>query len=249
MSRRFKVPTQVLGDQALKTASLYRDDTEDNRAALAGIGVTQAVIGDVEGLGREVLDFETKQEMMKAETALAKSASVSATRAVIDWRGIDLLPRVQIALKDDSRIAFFRPGKLRSTRASAVIREARLSVDTIRKFVDDPKLALRGVTEELAKKGESLIDRAEVEDARAAQATAAQVIATQDLRKKEATLGSLLQEIERAAAAVFPADSAELNRYRLKVIRNYISTHKSTGSSLEAAKSEAVSPASETQAA
>jgi cell division septum initiation protein DivIVA len=242
MFRKFKVPTQVLGNQALKTAGLYREDTEANRATLSGIGVTETVVDDAEGLGRDVLDLETRQEMMKTEAALARSASVSANKAVIDWRSIDVMPRARIALDGDSRMAFFRSGKLRSTRASAVIREARITVDTIRMLADDPKLALRGVDAALAKRGEDLIAVAEAEDAKAAQAVAAQVVATQALRKKEEALGSILREIERAAAAVFPADSAQADRYRLKVIRNYIAVHTNTDS-------KAASPASETQAA
>lgn len=249
MYKKFKVPTQVLGDQAIKTAVLYREDTQGNREALAGIGVTENLIDDAEALGRDVLDLETRQEMVKTEASLAKSASVSATQAVVEWRNREVLPRARIALDGDSRMAFFRSGKLRSSRASAVIREGRITVDTIRLLADDPKLALRGVDEALAKRGEDLIALAEAEDAKAAQAVATQVVATRTLRKKEEALGAILKEVERAAAAVFPADSAGLDRYRLKVVRNYIAVHTNTNAASESAEAHAASTDSEIKAA
>ena len=51
MSKRFQVPSHILGDQAVRLASLYRNDTGDNRDALAEIGITDESIGEVEGLG------------------------------------------------------------------------------------------------------------------------------------------------------------------------------------------------------
>ncbi len=227
MSKKYPVPSQILGDQALTTTGLYRDDTEESLMALAGIGITAGVIEDTERLGRAVLDSETRQEILKAENSFQRNASISATRAVIVWRDNEVMPRVRLALGGDPRIKFFRPGKLRSKRTASVLREARLLVVAMERFVDDLEMQRRGITEELARKGGDLIRRAEVEDAEAVLANASQLAATKELRNLEKLLDARLVEIERGAAAIFPANSSQQDRYRMKRIRNYLAIQRS----------------------
>ncbi len=236
MSKKYNVPSQILGDQAQRIADLYRSDIEGHRAALTGIGVTGDVIEDVETLGQAVLDFEVQQEVLKAEYAFKRAGSTGATRAIIDWRDKQVMPRVKLAFAKSPSLSFFRPGKLRSQRTASVLREARLLVLAIRKFAGEPEPTRRGVDEDLAAAGEELIRRAEINDAEAAQALAAQRAATRRLYKAEERLSSLLGEIERATVTVFPADSTAHDRYRLNRIRNYVAVQH--GKSASSAKTQ-----------
>jgi hypothetical protein len=116
----------------------------------------------------------------------------------------------------------FRPGKLRSVRPATVIREGRLLVDAIKRFSSEPEMQKRGLTMEMANKGEDLIQKAVKEDTEAAVAHSAQLDATDRVYDLEDRLDDILAEIERCAAVVFEPDSAALKRYRLNEIRNYI---------------------------
>ena len=222
MSNAYHVPTQILTSQAKITAKLYEEDSEENRQKLAGIGIIEQQVDTMVTLAEQIDAIEGSQEAVKNSTQTEVNEATAATRAIIDWRNIDVLPRVKIAFKGNRKLRHFRPGKLKSVRAATVIREGRLLADAIERFRDDPEMVKRGVTMTLAEKGRALLKAAEKEDGEAAAAVANQRVITEQVYEMEDQLDDILAEIERCAAAVFPPESATLKRYRLNVIREYI---------------------------
>jgi hypothetical protein len=237
MGNAYNVPSQILGDQGVKVAALYRADSAANRALLDGVGVPAAVFDEAESLGRTLLDEESSQEMFKADALVQKNEAVFAVSAVMAWRSDDVLPRVKLAFGGDRRYRFFRAGQLKSVRTATVLREAKLLVGAIRKFAGEAELARRGVGEAMALRGEALIAAAEKEDVEAAQASAAQIAVSENVYALEDKLDDVLAEIERSAAVVFKADSADLARYRMNEIRDYAAKARKTSTDATASVS------------
>ena len=222
MGNAYNVPTHILTSQARATAKLYDEDSEENRNALAGIGIGAAEITPMLPLADEIDAIEGTQEAVKNQRLTEQNEATEAVQGVVSWRNVEVLPRAKLALKGDRRLRHFRPGKLRSVRTATVIREGRLLVDAIERFKGEPAMQKRGVNTALADKGRMLIQVAEKEDTEAAAAVAHQRDVTERVYELEDRLDDLLADIEQSAAAVFPEGSAARKRYRLNVIREYI---------------------------
>lgn len=233
MGNSYQVPSQILSDQGKKTADLYFQDSTENHALLAGIGLKKEKFEAVKSLSKELDEVEGSQEAVKMAALTEQNEATEAVRAVADWRNVRVIPRAKVAFADDRRLRHFRLGKLQSTRAATVIREGRLLADAIERFQNEPESQVRGLTQDLADEGRKLVTAAEKEDSEAAAAAAKQQDVSERVYEIEDRLDDLLAEIERCAAAVFPADSAALKRYRLNKIRGYIAQMHNPGGSDE----------------
>ena len=65
MTNIYQVPTQILSDQAKKSAGLYRQDSPENKEMLSGIGLNQSKFEDVKNIADEMVDLEGGQEGSK----------------------------------------------------------------------------------------------------------------------------------------------------------------------------------------
>jgi hypothetical protein len=229
MTNIYQVPTQILADQAKKTAELYRQDNAENKAALSGIGLGPVKFDDIDTIADQISRFEGVQESAAAQAQTEQLEATEAMQAIISWRSQKVIPRARIAFGDDKRLRHYRPGQLRSVRAATVVREGKLLVDAIRRFADTPEALARGLNSALADEGAALIDVAETEDLQAAAAHMHQLDNTEALYELEDQLDDKLAEIERCAKAVFPEESAARKRYRLNEIRNYIAVMHDQG--------------------
>ena len=233
MGNSYQVPSQVLSGQGKKTADLYFQDSAENHALLDGIGLKKEKFEAVRSLSVELDQVEGSQEAVKLAALTEQNEATAAVRAVADWRSIRVIPRAKVAFGDDRRLRHFRLGKLQSTRAATVIREGRLLADAIERFINEPETQERGLNQALADEGRALVAAAEKEDSEAAAAVAKQREVSERVYEIEDQLDDLLAEIEHCAAAVFPADSAALKRYRLNDIREYIAQMRNRGGSDE----------------
>ena len=229
MTNIYQVPTQILSDQAKKSAGLYRQDSPENKEMLFGIGLTQAKFEDVDKIADEMVELEGGQEGAKSDAEVEQIEATEAVAAIIAWRSKKVIPRARIAFADDKRLRHYRPGKLRSKRAATVLREGRLLVNAILKLCSEPLAIARGLTAALADEGAALVAKAEAEDQEAVDALAYQIDNTEALDELEDQLDDKLAEIERCAKAVFEEGSAARKRYRLNEIRNYIAVMHDRG--------------------
>lgn len=218
----YNVPIDVLTDQGLKTSQAYDDDSQERKELLAGIGLPAAHFARVRELAKEVRALDHSQEQRKQDAQLESAEATAAVEAALSWRNDLVMPRVNLAFEDDPRRVHFRPGGLRSRRAAAVLRECRLLVDAIRRFGDVPEAAMVRLDAALADEGERLCEAIEKEDTEAARAAAARSEATGRLAEAVLELSQALAEIEKRAVVVFRRGTAELRRYRMNGIREYV---------------------------
>lgn len=222
----FNVPTTILVDQARKIAGLYEGDSEENRKALAGIGLGRDRFDEISALAGELDERDMERETLKTDAGIAKEEADEALRAILDWRKREVLPRAKLALGGDGRFRRFHPEKPKSLRAASVIRLGKLLVDALRKYEDFSEMVARGVTPTVAQTGDRLIERADLLDRAAVAVHMDQIDATTVVNSLGQRLSAALREIGNCAEAVFDPDSADFARYGLSEIRDYLARRK-----------------------
>ena len=228
MVSAFNVPIPVLVDQARKITGLYKGDSEENRQALAGIGLGRDRFDEIAVLAGELDECDMERETLKTDAGIAKEEADEALRAILDWRKRDVLPRAKIALEGDGRFRRFHPEKPKSLRAASVIRLGKLLVDALRKYEDFPEMVARGMSPTVAQAGDRLIERADLLDRAAVAVHMDQIDATAVVNRLGQRLSAALSEIGNCAEAVFEPGSSDFARYGLSEIRNHQARSKKT---------------------
>jgi len=226
----YNVPSNLIADQGIKISELYKADNEENKAKLASIGLKKDSFDKIGVLGHKLAELEQDQEAHKAEARVEQAQASEAAQKALEWRNEEVIPRAKLVFQNDPRLSYFRPGSLRSQRASAVDREVRILIDTIRDFAHLPEAKEVSLDAALADKGQALLDALRSQDMEYVKADAERSVATATLREAEAELSGLLASVEQRAAIVFKRGSADLRRYRMNEIRNYVAMQHKGGS-------------------
>ena len=225
----YNVPSNLIADQGIKISELYKADNAENHAKLASIGLKAASFDKIGVLGHKLADLEQDQEEHKAEAKVEQAQATQAATEALEWRNEEVIPRAKLVFHDDPRLSYFRPGALRSRRAASIDREVRILIDTIRDFAHLPETQEVGLDTALADKGQTLLDALRTQDMEYVKADAERSAATATLRELEAELSSLLASVEQRAAIVLKRGSADLRRYRMNEIRNYVAMQHKAG--------------------
>lgn len=219
----YLVPTDVLADQGAKVFALYVEDSSNHKQRLEAAGLPEETFQTVKDYAEELLDLEITQEERKMAASRERAEASAAVKDVLRWRLDDVLSRARVIFDDDPRLVHFRSGQLRSQRPSAVVREARLLIEALKRFRGLPEAKAIGLDRSILEKGQALLENLVKEDTEDEVARALQIQTTAELREKELELSNLLANIEKRAPIAFPSDHPGRRRYRMNEIRQYVS--------------------------